>query len=493
MNRYRRLKVLGWIRKRDLARGETGEAKNAAPQWHGTPAGGACPAVHTVNRYRRLKVLGCNLCCTELARDEETGRLVILRRARKSDILACRQSAREADLLLKLNLGCNLCCTELARDEETGRLVILRRARKSDILACRQSAREADLLLKLKGRNNLCCTELARDEETGRLVILRRARKSDILACRQSAREADLLLKLKGRNAPCLYECLETETERVLVEEYIQGTPAGGLSRAQKRRVLQEAARILERIHHLGYLYLDLKEDHLFLCDDRVVLIDYDGVLEAGSRQCFFATLDSMAPELAGDCPKTTAADAWAWGMLARAPELAGDCPKTTAADAWAWGMLARRWHLYPLRRRRCLQLDPGRRRDPKPSGKIPGSVLIWMITVSVFAAGLCVPVLQLPGSQMQETDLVRQVLLDDSRPLSERLQVLQDLDEPLEAVVLEQVCRKVRTEQDALCVAAYVLRMKTEGCDMTLPAEWKDRFGSDVSQLMEWKETVND
>jgi len=106
---------------------------------------------------------------------------------------------------------------------------------------------------------NLCCTELARDEETGRLVILRRARKSDILACRQSAREADLLLKLKGRNAPCLYECLETETERVLVEEYIQGTPAGGLSRAQKRRVLQEAARILERVHQLGYLYLDLK------------------------------------------------------------------------------------------------------------------------------------------------------------------------------------------------------------------------------------------
>ncbi|WP_300965395.1 protein kinase domain-containing protein [Faecalibaculum rodentium] len=316
---------------------------------------------------------------------------------------------------------------------------------------------------------NLCCTELARDEETGRLVILRRARKSDILACRQSAREADLLLKLKGRNAPCLYECLETETERVLVEEYIQGTPAGGLSRAQKRRVLQEAARILERIHQLGYLYLDLKEDHLFLCDDRVVLIDYDGVLEAGSRQCFFATLDSMAPELAGDCPKTT------------------------AADAWAWGMLARRWHLYPLQRRRCLQLDPGRRRDPLHSGKIPGSVLIWMITVSVFAAGLCVPVLQLPGSQMHETDLVRQVLLDDSRPLSERLQVLQDLDEPLEAGVLEQVCRKVRTEQDALCVAAYALRMKTEGCDMTLPTEWKDRFGSDVSQLMEWKETVND
>ncbi|WP_301007394.1 hypothetical protein, partial [Faecalibaculum rodentium] len=65
--------------------------------------------------------------------------------------------------------------------------------------------------------------------------------------------------------------------------------------------------------------------------------------------------------------------------------------------------------------------------------------------------------------------------------------------DEPLEAGVLEQVCRKVRTEQDALCVAAYALRMKTEGCDMTLPAEWKDRFGSDVSQLMEWKETVND
>lgn len=72
-----------------------------------------------MSRYRVIRVLGCNLTCTQLARDVMTDRLVILRRVSRSDPLACRQFAREADLLLKLqgrNAPCVYECLE-TKDE----------------------------------------------------------------------------------------------------------------------------------------------------------------------------------------------------------------------------------------------------------------------------------------------------------------------------------------------------------------------------------------
>lgn len=311
---------------------------------------------------------------------------------------------------------------------------------------------------------NLTCTQLARDVMTDRLVILRRVSRSDPLACRQFAREADLLLKLQGRNAPCVYECLETKDERILVEEYIQGAPAAAASRRQRIEILDELRRILCRIHSLGYLYLDLKEDHLILDGNRLVLIDYDGILETGSRQCFFSTQEMMAPELATDAEKTP------------------------AADAWCWARLAARWHLYPLRRLGCLRKDPARRRDLSDFPGFSWLPLFWFVTVSVFAAGLCLPAAGEAGTE----NLAQAALLDKSLPMAQRTGLLEELDQGVDDQSFEKFCEEITTGQEARQVAAYALRMKMQGIDLELPPDWAQRFGEDVALLMEWKEKTD-
>lgn len=315
---------------------------------------------------------------------------------------------------------------------------------------------------------SLAVTELAQDELTGREVIRRRFLKSDLLACRQCARESDLLLKLNGQNAPVLYECLETGKEKILIEEYIRGTPARDLTRKEKKQVLEKLKGILDSIHRQGYLYLDLKEDHLIQDGNRLVLIDYDSVMETGSRQCFFATRTFMAPELAQNVPKTE------------------------AADNWAWAMLAKEWGLLPFKARGCLDPDPSRR--PTFSGN-PGPVfcsLIWLAAVSVFAVGLCLPAAGAKEPEAPES-MVSDVILNGNLEPDERFRILEHLEEPLDEGTVRKLCEMTETDEQAARLAAYALRMKTKGCEITLPEHWANRFSEEVSQLMKWKEELDD
>lgn len=317
-------------------------------------------------------------------------------------------------------------------------------------------------------QGSLACTQLAEDTFTGRLVILKRVSLQNTLACRQAAREADLLLKLDGCGAPCLYDCLQTGTEKVLVQEYLPEALDRPRSRSRRKQYLKWLAEHLHRIHCHGYLYLDLKPEHLRLRDGKPVLIDYDGILETDSRECYFGTPGRMAPELYSHDPK--------------GPE----------ADAWAWGLLAKDWHCFPWRQVSCLKRDPEKRSDPVSALDFPGTgVLAICIAVSVFAAGSCLPAAAV--QERKERDLVLETLLDPLQPLDLILDILDHTETVIPVTVFTRICDQVSEEDQALILAGYVLRMEQAGRQYILPEEWNDRFGPVYDSLTEIRRNQND
>ena len=78
---------------------------------------------------------------------------------------------------------------------------------------------------------------------------------------------------------PKLYEVVVSESDTMIIEEYIEGTKptSGGLTEKQFRRVVKELCRVLEFLHGKGIIHRDLKPSNVLIAKDgHIRLIDFD-------------------------------------------------------------------------------------------------------------------------------------------------------------------------------------------------------------------------
>ncbi len=116
--------------------------------------------------------------------------------------------------------------------------------------------------------------------------IVKRIPKSEsaINSDSSSMKEAEILLNLRHPNIPILYDLEEDEKYFYIVEEYIVGESMAdylylhqSISHRQLMRIAIEIYDVLDFLHNLNnpICYQDMKLEHIYLSNGRIVLIDY--------------------------------------------------------------------------------------------------------------------------------------------------------------------------------------------------------------------------
>ena len=187
---------------------------------------------------------------------------------------------------------------------------------------------------------------LAKHRKLNDLRIIKRVKKRGLagdMACFGS-READVLKGLRHPGIPVLYDYEEDESSLYLIEEYVRGMPLSDyldwrntISAEQICSFIVQLCLIIEYLHSrepFPILYQDLKPDHLYVCEDRLMLIDYGAALfEPRSGTAFqkFGTDGYIAPETAAFGSATVQTVIYQIGCIAR--ELITRCRKPVPGE----------------------------------------------------------------------------------------------------------------------------------------------------------------
>ncbi|MBB5183578.1 protein kinase domain-containing protein [Catenisphaera adipataccumulans] len=144
--------------------------------------------------------------------------------------------------------------------------------------------------------SNVC---LARDQVTGRFVVTKSILKSaDPLRIHQFHVEIDVLTQIQDPFVPEIMDALETENEFMMTQTYIEGTSLNKMPVKERYRyrnqIVTESLERLESVHRIGFVYMDLKPEHLIWRDHHLYLIDFNACIPIGSRQAIL----SSYPEL---------------------------------------------------------------------------------------------------------------------------------------------------------------------------------------------------
>lgn len=128
-----------------------------------------------------------------------------------------------------------------------------------------------------------------------------------------SMKEAEILLNLRHPNIPILYDLEEDEDYFYIVEEYIVGESMAdylylhqSISQRELMKIAIEIYDVLEFLHNLSnpICYQDMKLEHIYLSNGRIVLIDY-GIASylRDNEKSKYGTLSYVSNEqLEGNC-----------------------------------------------------------------------------------------------------------------------------------------------------------------------------------------------
>lgn len=113
--------------------------------------------------------------------------------------------------------------------------------------------------------------------------------------------EVQLLKRLDHPRIPKLIESYDT-LECWLVEEYIAGLELKDWlktapSKEKRKEILLEIVDLIQAIHQIGFLYLDLKPENVLVYKDHAYLIDFNACLPIGSVRPILINKDSLPPE----------------------------------------------------------------------------------------------------------------------------------------------------------------------------------------------------
>ncbi len=145
--------------------------------------------------------------------------------------------------------------------------------------------------------------------------IIKRVAKSsyDMASESGSVREALILLNLRHPNIPILYDLDEDEDYYYIVEEYIVGESMAdylylhqSISHSELIQIAIVLYDVLDYLHNLKtpICYQDVKLEHIFLSNGRIVLIDYGiATYLKGNEHATYATLSYASDmQLIGKC-----------------------------------------------------------------------------------------------------------------------------------------------------------------------------------------------
>lgn len=137
----------------------------------------------------------------------------------------------------------------------------------------------------------------------------------------QFKKEIDVLSKLNERLAPNLVTCFEQEDMDCFVETYIPGVNAkvwkqGYKGFVKKYILLFDVLHVLDSLHTLGYLYIDLKLENIVYYKNHFYLIDFNACIENHAHVAIMASKSNCAPELLTLDEKDIRCDIYALGSL---------------------------------------------------------------------------------------------------------------------------------------------------------------------------------
>lgn len=162
------------------------------------------------------------------------------------------------------------------------------------------------------GRGNSSIVYLAEHLKLGGYCAIKCIHK-DYETRPQLMQEAKLLKNLNHPGIPIVYDMEEDNENIYMIEEYIQGESLGEFIRHQKfvpeTFICEkgiEICKIISYLHHVPdgpVIYRDLKPEHIILCEDKIMLLDF-GIAEkeneTGTNSEFFGT-----PEFTDENPES--------------------------------------------------------------------------------------------------------------------------------------------------------------------------------------------
>lgn len=128
-------------------------------------------------------------------------------------------------------------------------------------------------------------------------------RNCDPLLVHQFHVEVDVLSSLRHTNVPEIIDVFEMSDSYVLIESYIEGVRLDKwLKEHKKNRKFSDSWMntcfdVIEKIHEIGFLYIDLKLENLIVCDEIIYLIDFNACISFQSTQVVLASDVNTAPE----------------------------------------------------------------------------------------------------------------------------------------------------------------------------------------------------
>ncbi|AKU94699.1 Serine/threonine protein kinase PpkA [Labilithrix luteola] len=177
----------------------------------------------------------------------------------------------------------------------------------------------------------------ALDTETGKHVAVKVLREDRLESQDEDAarflREGRIASKLEHPNIVAIHEVGEVDGVPFLAMEWVDGLPLsetirGGLSPEAQHRLLLEIAEALTFAHEHAIIHRDVKPANVLVdADGKVKLVDF-GIARHAEPSLDPATFETranmilgtpsyMAPEQMASSKVTTAADQFAWGVLA--------------------------------------------------------------------------------------------------------------------------------------------------------------------------------
>ena len=133
--------------------------------------------------------------------------------------------------------------------------------------------------------------------------------------------EIDVLSKLNSLLVPSLVTCFEEGTLQCFVETYIPGISAKQFVQQykgviQRYRLLFDVLSVLQAVHEIGYLYIDLKLENIIYYQKHFYLIDFNACIENHAHVAIMASKSNCAPELMTLSKKDIRCDIYALGSL---------------------------------------------------------------------------------------------------------------------------------------------------------------------------------
>ena len=174
--------------------------------------------------------------------------------------------------------------------------------------------------------------DLVESQITGQRCISKKVFKNaNSLVIHQFHVEVDVLSQFNHPFVPVLIDVMDNLDSYALIESYIEGESFNSWRKIHplrfqwyKRDFILQLFDLLDELHGLGYLYIDLKPDNLIIRKNKLYLVDFNACVEIGSMKAVMASKENWAPEFNSDIEKRESSDVWALGKLIRMTYLPG-------------------------------------------------------------------------------------------------------------------------------------------------------------------------